>query len=124
MNDSPMAIVHDLLQRGFDTRIHDGRICITPDNVPTDLLAALLRHREEVLKLLWSREEQKRHEATQYLAIRRFLPSFLEPIKLIDGQTGILWGVTGRGVHVSCCPGGPIITYRGDEVEMPDNEGT
>ena len=122
-----ILIVGDRSQRGsLIPRVQDlgytvtpcgDRIQVIPDNIPRELLDRLVRQREGVLALARMAGRGKGQEES-FAGLKALLPSLWEPVRLPNGETGVLWGVTARGVLAHAFPTGPVVSYSPEDVQV------
>lgn len=119
MNDTAAAIYGTLLQMGYKVTPCGDRLQVIPDDLPSDLLERLVRQRDGVLALA---RMAKRHQGDEEMlaGLKAFLPGLWEPLRLPNGDVGILWGVTARGVLAQPFPHGAIVSYSPADVQLVD----
>lgn len=117
MRDSAAAVYGTLLQLGYTVTPCGDRIQVIPDNIPRELLDRLVRQREGVLALARMAGRGKGQEES-FAGLKALLPSLWEPVRLPNGETGVLWGVTARGVLAHAFPTGPVVSYSPEDVQV------
>lgn len=118
MSDSPARVFGELRQLGYSVVPIGDRLQIVPADVPAALLDRVIRHKDGVLALARIGQSNAEDQASSLEGLRQWLPALWGTVQLADGTTGILWGVTARGVMVSRTPKGPIVCYPAEEVGL------
>ena len=114
-------IVLALRDRGHSLWVEEGRLKVTPRDVPDDLLAQLKERRNDVIRVL-----QARHWQTEFPdsldELRRFAPAIWRMARSEEGWEGLVYGVNARGVQVTRDPHGTILTVdpKSLQFEPPD----
>lgn len=101
MRDSAAAVYGTLLQLGYTVTPCGDRIQVIPDNIPRELLDRLVRQREGVLALARMAGRGKGQEES-FAGLKALLPSLWEPVRLPNGETGVLLGGHGAGRPRPC----------------------
>lgn len=115
MNTQAVDLIDKLEAEGFQLEALQGELKVTPSKLAPQLLQQLVSLQEDVYHLLRQRAMCGGKDRLELLRV--LAPKIWQVVKLNDGRSGLLWGVSPRGVMVSLGPTLPIITVDPKEIE-------
>lgn len=119
MIDSAARIVGDIKELGYRVVVRDGKLLV-PKTLPRSMRDRISVRRAEVVRIVQLNQEaaQRQADPDRVRALRRFMPNLLADVRVKDGRTGLLWGLSPRGVLVIVEPCGIVIAFDPEEVSL------
>ena len=115
MARDPSEVLEELEGMGYTFKALKDQLSVLPTNIPPEHVALIREHQRDIHHIVGHRARCGGRDRLEQL--RQFVPKLWRIVRLRDGRSGLVWGVSPRGVMVSLGPTLPIITVDPKEIE-------